>query len=116
MSNTLMTQDESFGGRMNDHRPVPPSEQPKVEPEIIPPGAPGDRQARIWLSADDRRTHFVHIETRGPFAIALALLMLGVVFVALLALLLGVVLLWIPLAFGFAVAVILSWLFRGPRR
>jgi hypothetical protein len=116
MSNTLMTQDESFGGRMNDHRPVPPSEQPKVEPEIIPPGAPDYRQARIWLSADDRRTHFVHIETRSAFAIALALLMLGVVFAALLALLLGVVLLWIPLALGSAVAVVLSWLFRGPRR
>jgi hypothetical protein len=101
---------------MKDHRPIPPVEQPKVEPEIIPPGAPGGRRARIWLNADDRHARFVHIETRGPFAIALALLILGVVFVALLALLLGVVLLWIPLALGFAVAVILSWLFRGRRR
>jgi hypothetical protein len=101
---------------MKDHRPIPPSEQPKVEPEIIPPGALGGRQARIWLSADDRHARFVRIETRGPVAIALALLTLGVVFVALLALLLGIVLLWIPLALGFAVAVILSWLFRGRRQ
>jgi hypothetical protein len=109
-----MSRDENCGSRMKDHRPIPPSEQPKVEPEIIPPGAPGGRQARIWLSADDAR--FIRIETRGPVAIALALLMLGVIFVALLALLLGIVLLWIPLALGFAAAVILSWLFRGRRR
>jgi hypothetical protein len=101
---------------MKDHRLIPPSEQPKVEPEIIPPGAPDGRQARIWLNADDRRAHFIRIETRGLFAIALALLMLGVVFVALLALLLGVVLLWIPLALGFAAALILSWPFRARRR
>jgi len=107
---------KTAAAEMTDHRPIPPSEQPKVEPEIIPPGARGGYQARIWLRADDRPARFVHIETRGLFAIALALLMLGVVFVALLALLLGIVLLWIPLAVGFAVALILSWLFRGRRR
>jgi len=98
---------------MRNHRPIPPSERPKVEPEIIPPGAPGRRGTRIWLSADDRRARLVRIETRGLFAIALALLMFGVISVALLALLLGVVLLWIPLTLGFAGALLLSWLFRG---
>jgi hypothetical protein len=101
---------------MKDHRPTPPSERPKVEPEIIPPGAPSGPRARIWPSADDRHARFIRIETRGPFAIVLALLVLAVVFVALLALLLGVVLLWIPLALGFAVALIVSWLFRGRRQ
>jgi hypothetical protein len=106
---------KTVAAEMKDHRPTPPSEKPKVEPEIIPPGAPIGRRPRIWPSADDRHAHFVRIETHGPFAIGLALLMLAVIFVALLALLLGVVLLWIPLALGFAVALILSWLFRGRR-
>jgi len=101
---------------MTDQRSIPPGERPKVEPEIIPPGSPGGRPAWIWLTAGDRRARFVHVETRGLFAIALALLILGVVSVALLALLLGIVLLWIPLALGFAVVLILSWLFRGRGR
>jgi len=101
---------------MTDHRPIPPSERPKVEPEIIPPGWPDGREARVRLGADPLRVHFVRIETRGLFAIVLALLTLGAVSAALLALLLGVVLLWIPLALGFGLALILSWLFRGRGR
>lgn len=101
---------------MMDHRPVPPAEQPKVEPEIIPPGWPDGREWRVRQNADPHRAHFVHIETRGPFAVVLALLVLGVVAAALLALLLGIVLLWIPLALGFALALIVSWLFRGRGR
>ena len=99
-----------------DPRPIPPSERPKVEPEILPPGWPDARQASIWLTDADQRARFVHIETRGPLAVVLAMLMLGIVSAALLALLLGIVLLWIPLALGFGAALILSWLFRGRGR
>jgi uncharacterized membrane protein len=101
---------------MTDHRPIPPAEQPKVEPEIIPPGRPDGRDWRVRQSADSHRVHFVHIETRGLFAVVLALLMLGVAAAALLALLLGIVLLWVPLALGFVLALIVSWLFRGRGR
>ena len=101
---------------MTNHRPLPPAEQPKVEPEIIPPGWPDGGAWRVRQSTDPHRPHFVHIETRGLFAVVLALLILGVAAAALLALLLGIVLLWIPLALGFALALIVSWLFRGRRR
>ena len=101
---------------MTDHRPIPPAEQPKVEPEIIPPVWPDGREWRVRQSADSHRAHFIHIESRGLFAVVIALLMLGVISAALLALLLGIVLLWIPLALGFALALIGSWLFRGRGR
>jgi hypothetical protein len=107
------------GDSMTDHRPTPPGERPKVEPEIIPPGTSGSagrRPAWIWLTAGDRRARSVHIETRGPFGILVALLMLGVISAVVLAFLVGVVLLWIPVAVGLAVALILSWLFRGRGR
>jgi hypothetical protein len=106
-----MPGDVNCGTSMTDHRPIPPAERPKAEPEIIPPG-PGGPQTWIWRSAGDRRARFVYIETRGLFVIVLALLLLlCVVSVALLAILLGVVLLWIPLALGFALALILSRVF-----
>ena len=101
---------------MTDHRPIPPVEQPKAEPEIIPPGWPDGREWRARQSTDPRHAHFVRIETRGVFALVLALLTLGVVAAAVLALLLGIVLLWIPLGLGFALALIVSWLFRGRGR
>ena len=101
---------------MTDHRPIPPAEQPKVEPEIIPPGWPDGREWRVRQSADRHHGHFVRIETRGVFALVLALLTLGVVAAAVLALLLGIVFLWIPLGLGFALALIVSWLFRGRGR
>jgi hypothetical protein len=91
-------------------------ERPKVEPEIIPPGWPDGREWRARQSTDPHHAHFVRIETRGLFAVVLALLTLGVVTAALLALLLGIVLLWIPLGIGFALALIVWWLFRGRRR
>jgi hypothetical protein len=64
----------------------------------------------------DRRARIVRIETRGLLAMVLALLMLGTVSVALLALLPGIALLWIALALGFGGALILSGLFRGRGR
>lgn len=101
---------------MMDQRLKPPVERPKVEPEIIPPGSPDGREARIWLTGGDRRVRFVHIETRGLLAIVLALLMFGLVFLALLIFLVGVVVLWIPLALGFAAVLTLLSLFRARRR
>jgi uncharacterized membrane protein len=96
---------------MTDHRPIPP-EQPKVAPEIIPPGSSDARPKRIWQTTDNPSVRVVRVEARGLFAVIVALLMLGVISVALLALLVGVVLLWIPLAVGFAGALILTWLLR----
>jgi hypothetical protein len=101
---------------MTEHHPTPPGERPKVEPEIIPPGTLGRRPAWVWLSLRDRRARSIHIETRGPFAILLAFVMIGGILAMLLALLLGVVLLWISVAIGIAIALISFWLFRGRGR
>jgi hypothetical protein len=49
-------------------------------------------------------------------AIVLALLIFGVVFLTLLIFLVGVVVLWIPLALGLAVVLTLLSLFRARRR
>jgi len=101
---------------MANQRSKPPVERPKVEPEIIPPGSPDGREARIWLTRGDRRVRFRHIETRGLLAIVLALLIFGVVLVALLIFLVGVVVLWIPMALGLAAVLTLLSLFRARRR
>jgi hypothetical protein len=98
---------------MSDHHRIP--ERPKVEPEIIPPGQPGPSTGGgrwIWFARDDARSF--RIETRGPVAVLLALLVLGIVSAVVLALLLGLVLLWIPATLAVAAAILWS-MFRRRR-
>jgi hypothetical protein len=95
-------------GAMTDH-PRPP-ERPKVEPEIIPPGEPGPLprgRSWVWMSSGGHG-RAVRFETRGPLALFTALLMLGVGAAVVLALLLGLVLLWIPVSLAIAVAILWS--------
>ena len=47
----------------------------RVEPEIIPPGAPLPRDRGIWATADTPRTHYVYTSRIGP--VGLTLLTLG---------------------------------------
>ena len=104
----------AYMGGMSDH-PMPP-ERPKVEPEIIPPGAPGPLprgQSWVWMSSGGHG-HTVRFETRGVLALLTALLMLGVAGAVLLALLLGLVLLWIPVSLALAAAVVWSMFRRRP--
>jgi hypothetical protein len=101
-------------GAMSD-RPTPP-ERPKVEPEIIPPGEPGPRPRGatwVWTSSDRGQGRTVRIETRGgPIGLVAALLMLGIGSAVVLALLLGLVLLWIPVSIAIAAAILWSFLRR----
>ena len=95
-------------GGMTD-QPRPP-ERPKVEPEIIPPGEPGPLprgRSWVWMSSGGQgRT--VRFETRGALALFTALLMFGAGAAVVLALLLGLVLLWIPVSLAIAVAILWS--------
>jgi hypothetical protein len=99
-------------GPMTDH-PTPP-ERPKVEPEIIPPGEPGPLprgRSWVWMSSGGHG-RAVRFETRGPLALVTALLMLGLGSAVVLAILLGLVLLWIPVSIAIAAAILWSMLRR----
>jgi hypothetical protein len=106
----------AYMGIMTDH-PTPP-ERPKVEPEIIPPGARGPQPrggSWVWMSSGRGEGRTVKFETRGPLALVMALLMLGLGSAVVLAILLGLVLLWIPVSIAIAVAILWSFFFRGRR-
>jgi fatty acid desaturase len=81
----------------NNDRP----ERPRQEPEIIPPGrdsrAQGDISA-VWIGVNERDgVRRVYLKRPGPFSIFLAFLTVGLIAAVILALLAGLVLIWIPL-------------------
>ncbi|MBK5961924.1 hypothetical protein CCR97_27505 [Rhodoplanes elegans] len=87
-------------------------EQPRAEPEIIPPGAPdpvrpGGARASdaepegfpgaVFITVDEQgRTRYTKIEPPGPFAVAIGMLVLGGIVAAILLVALGLVLFWVP--------------------
>ena len=91
------------------------SERPRSEPEIILPGerGPQPRSASwMWTSSSRGQGRTVRIETRGPLTLFTALLMLGLGSAVVLALLLGLVLWWIPVSIAIAAAILWSFLRR----
>ena len=57
----------------------------RVEPEIIPPGAPLPHERGVWASMDTPRTHYVYATRIGP--VGATLMALGVGAIAVLGLL-----------------------------
>jgi hypothetical protein len=98
---------------MDDQRPASPPEQPRSEPEIIPPG--GDdrwRQGRSWPYAG-QGTYRIHVTRLGPFSMFLLVAAIGIAAALLLIVAVGAFLLWIPIiGLVFAIA-ILSGLLRS---
>jgi hypothetical protein len=97
---------------MADDRNQP--EQPRVEPEIIPP----DRTGRYspWSPygfTDARGTQRVFVTRMGPFGIALLLLAIAAIATIVVIAVLGAVLIWIPIV---AIVVIAGALLRALRR
>ena len=89
-------------------------ERPRSEPEIIPPPRPG-AQARphVWIAVDEHGgARRVYVARPGPFAILLALLVFGLILAAVVLVLLGVVLFWIPVAILVVAALLLSGAIR----
>jgi hypothetical protein len=81
----------------------PRPEQPRVEPEILPPDGdePGTRgmPPRMFVFVDrDGRARFASFRPPGPLTLILALVILGAIGVSILVLVLGFVLVWIPVA------------------
>jgi hypothetical protein len=99
-----------------DERPVPGSERPRVEPEIIPPGDPRLRKgnARMWQSADG--TQRIYVARVSPFGFALGALVVGLIAALVFLFVLGAFVILLPLAGLILAAVILNGLLRGPFR
>ena len=83
---------------MPRQRPIKP-EQPRCEPEIIPP-ARGRTQAYQagpkWFAADDRGSNRIFVARLGPWRLVGIALLIGLFTGAVLAILLGALLIAIP--------------------
>lgn len=97
-------------------------EQPRAEPEIIPPdrdGGSGNWRRtpyNPWRGSrfeEIHGTHRVYVGRVGPFGIALLLLAIAAVIAIILIAVVGAVLIWIPVI---AVAVVIAAFFRLFRR
>ena len=93
----------------------PFGDKPRAEPEIIPPGAPL-RQSRMHGFADQHFAQRIYIAKIGPLGIALLALAIGIVSVAILILLLGAFLIWIPVIGLLVAAGMISGVLRAHRR
>jgi hypothetical protein len=87
----------------NQPSDYPRPEQPRVEPEILPPD--GDEPvgrgmpSRMFVFVDrEGRTRFASFRPPGPLTLVLALLIIGAIGASILVLVLGFVLIWIPAA------------------
>jgi hypothetical protein len=97
-----------------DKRPVPDAEQPKAEPEIIPPGDPRARSghAHMWQSADG--TQRIYVARVSPFGFTMVLFLAALTAMIFFLLVIGAFVLLLPLAGLIIAFVILSALLRGP--
>lgn len=79
---------------MTDRRDQQP-EQPRFEPEIIPPGQDRGRE-RVFIDQNGD-AHRIYVARPGPFTIIAVLTVLGLIGLVLLIALLSVALIWIPI-------------------
>jgi hypothetical protein len=92
-------------------------EQPRQEPEIIPPGsshAAGARTAdneNVFVYVDrEGRTHRVDVKTPGPFVVILVLLALALAAAVVLGIVVGTLFFLIPIA-AIALASLIAFLY-----
>ncbi len=92
-------------------------EQPRAEPEIIPPD---NRGARVWgdwrTSFDGNRTRRVYVARVGPLGFAIVALAVSALATLLFLLVVGAFVVLIPLAGLLLVAAVVASLLRGWRR
>jgi hypothetical protein len=88
-------------------------ERPRAEPEILPPDRSGRNQGwPPYGSAQGTGTHRVFVTRIGPFGFALAMLVVGLFAAALLLLLIGTALIWLPFVAAIVILGALAGLFR----
>ena len=93
---------------MIDKRPIPQGEEPRSQPEIIPPG----HAERGTFDADTERVR-VYIAKPGPLDTILMILIVGLLSAVLLVLLLGALLIWLPAVVLLVTAAIVAGLLRA---
>ncbi|WP_315838209.1 hypothetical protein [Bradyrhizobium prioriisuperbiae] len=87
---------------MSDQGSNPPSNRPRAEPEIIPPGAPlppHDRDGPF-----NARFQRIYIARPGPFGLLLVALAAIIIVAVILLLVVGAVLIWLPVV-GLMIAI-----------
>jgi hypothetical protein len=91
-------------------------ENPRSEPEIIPPGHTGGWPPRggphVWISID-RDGHRTYVKPPGPFTIVLAVVGLILVVAVVLMLVLGALLIWVPVVAVIAAVFVVVGFLRG---
>ena len=92
------------------------AQQPRSEPEIIPPGVDIPRRPYAEGSIFTQHGARIHVTKLGPFGIAMALLATGALAVAGLFVLLGAALIGAAAAGAILIGATVSRLFRGPRQ
>jgi hypothetical protein len=88
-------------------------EKPRSEPEIIPPDDVEHRSSRARVFLDTHGTERVYIATPGPLGVILTILMTAILFMVMLALLLGALLFWLPLVIFFIAGAIIAGFLRA---
>jgi hypothetical protein len=92
-------------------------EKPRSEPEIIPPDREGQRTehgtSRARVFTEMHGTERVYIATPGPLGVILTILMTAILFMVMLALLLGALLFWLPLIIFFIAGAIITGFLRA---
>jgi hypothetical protein len=79
---------------MADERPNPQGEEPRSEPEIIPPGRAPRATWRVRIDTDTERVYGAKVR---PLSTILVVLIVGLLSALMLVLLLGALLVWLPL-------------------
>jgi len=93
-------------------RPNQQGEEPRSEPEIIPPGNAEQGKPRKRIFVDTHSSERVYIGKPSPFGLILVVLITGLLSAAMLVLLLGAFLFVLPIAALFITAVIVAGLLR----
>jgi hypothetical protein len=96
---------------MIDKKPNSPSETPRAEPEIIPPGHPGKGEPRMRFYIDNRIGR-VYVAKPGPLATILGVLIAGLLLAVMLTILLGAFLVFFPALVLIVTAAIVAGLIR----
>lgn len=94
---------------MADERPNPQGEEPRSEPEIIPPGRAPRATRRVRIDTDTERVYVAKVR---PLSTILVVLIVGLLSALMLVLLLGALLVWLPLVVLFVTAALVAGLLR----
>jgi hypothetical protein len=94
---------------MIDKRPNPQSEEPRSEPEIIPPGQARHNAPQMRVVLDTERLYFVK---PGPLGTILTVLIVGLLLTVMLIMLLGAFIVFLPLVVLFITAAIIAGLLQ----